>query len=183
MLWKTSKQRSKDTILQSARDNAIEDCRKIIDALPKENPSLGHMINPCAKVGTSSHNMGMLANIITASVKSTPQCYKSGQQGHLKRFPESSLREHTLVYTETILDGGMHNQVLLLGTSALPQELTKKNPILYSCTALKTPQSSSPPLPVPFQTDKSLFDDRQNKLEKDRSLWPFLRQTSRTGKL
>lgn len=30
---------------------------------------------------------------------------------------------------------------------------------------------------------RSLFDGRQNRLEKDRSPWPFLRQTSRTGKL
>ncbi|RMC21723.1 hypothetical protein DUI87_02592 [Hirundo rustica rustica] len=48
-----------------------------------KNPSLEDMINACAKVGTGSHNMDMLANTIMAAVKQTPHCFKCGQQGHI----------------------------------------------------------------------------------------------------
>lgn len=78
-------------ILRLARDNANEDCRKIIDALPKENLSLEDMINACAKVGTMSHSMDMLANAMAAAMKTfhkqTLRCYKCEQQGHMKVNP------------------------------------------------------------------------------------------------
>lgn len=71
------------------------DCRKIIDALPKENPSLEDMINACAKVGTGSHNMDMLANTIIAAVKQTPHCYRCGQ-GHVRaNCPQQSTPQGT----------------------------------------------------------------------------------------
>lgn len=75
-------------IVRLAQDNANEDCKQIIDALPKENPSLEDMINACTKVGTVSHSMDMLANAMAAAMKplhkQTLRCYKCGQQGHMK---------------------------------------------------------------------------------------------------
>lgn len=69
-------------IVRLAQDNANEDCSKIIDALPEENPSLEDMINACAKVGTISHSMAMLANAMAAAMKplheETLRCYKCG---------------------------------------------------------------------------------------------------------
>lgn len=37
----------KQLILQLAKDNANEDCWKILELLPNENPSLDEMINAC----------------------------------------------------------------------------------------------------------------------------------------
>lgn len=71
-------------ILQLARDNANEDCQKIIELLPNESLSLNDMINACSKVGSHSHNMILLADSIAAAVRASPQYYKCGQQGRLK---------------------------------------------------------------------------------------------------
>lgn len=82
-------------ILQLAQDNANQDCRKVTEALPKDNPSLEETINGFAKVGTGSCNMGLLANSITAAVKPTPHCYKCGQ-GHSKvNCPHKSIPQRT----------------------------------------------------------------------------------------
>lgn len=48
-----------------------KDCRKIIDALAKEDPPLEDTINICTKIGIGSYNIGMLANSITAPAKLT----------------------------------------------------------------------------------------------------------------
>ncbi|XP_058719366.1 endogenous retrovirus group K member 113 Gag polyprotein-like [Poecile atricapillus] len=45
---------------QLARDNANEDCRKIIEALPGD-PSIPEMVRACAKVGSVGHKMSALA--------------------------------------------------------------------------------------------------------------------------
>lgn len=42
------------------------------------------MINACAKVGSESYNMSLLADCIAAAVKLTYQCYRCGQQGQLR---------------------------------------------------------------------------------------------------
>lgn len=75
-------------ILQLTKDNANEDCQKIIELLPNENLSLNEMINACAKVGSQSHNAALLANSIVIAVKLALQCCKCGQQGHFRtNFP------------------------------------------------------------------------------------------------
>lgn len=71
-------------ILQLAKDNANEDCWRIIELLPNENPSPDEMINACTKVRSNSHNMSLLADSVAAAVKLTPRCYRCGQQDHLK---------------------------------------------------------------------------------------------------
>ncbi|KAF4791168.1 hypothetical protein TURU_133462 [Turdus rufiventris] len=77
--------------MKLARDYASEECRKIINTLPKENPSLEEMINACAKVGTASHNMEVLANSFAAAVIPRVQCFNCGQQGHVKaNYPYKS---------------------------------------------------------------------------------------------
>lgn len=38
----------------------------------------------CAKVGSESHSMSLLANSTAAAVRLPPHCYKCGQQGHMK---------------------------------------------------------------------------------------------------
>lgn len=79
-------------ILQLAQDNVNQDCKKVIDALPKDNPYLEEMINAFAKVGTGSYNVDLLANSITAAMKLTPCCYK----GHLKvNCPHKSIPQGT----------------------------------------------------------------------------------------
>lgn len=55
-------------ILQLAWDNANEDCKRAIDLLPKENPSLSESIDVCAKVRTDSYNMALLADSFAATV-------------------------------------------------------------------------------------------------------------------
>lgn len=42
------------------------------------------MINACAKVGSESHSMSLLANSTAAAVRLPPHYYKCGQQGHMK---------------------------------------------------------------------------------------------------
>lgn len=71
-------------IIQLAQDNPNEDCRKAIYLLSKENLSLEEMINACAKVGTESYNMDLLANSLTSAVRLTLHWYRCGQQGHRK---------------------------------------------------------------------------------------------------
>ncbi|KAL2295251.1 hypothetical protein Nmel_018414 [Mimus melanotis] len=71
-------------LLQLAQDNANEDCRKIISALPKENPSLEEIINACTRVGTALHNMDMLANSFAAALRLRVHCFICGQPGHVK---------------------------------------------------------------------------------------------------
>lgn len=66
-------------VLQLAKDNANEDCQKVIELIPNENPSLNDLINACAKVRSDTHKMTMLADSITPIVKVTPQCFKCGQ--------------------------------------------------------------------------------------------------------
>ncbi|TRZ08878.1 hypothetical protein HGM15179_018227, partial [Zosterops borbonicus] len=74
--------------LTTKEDNDNEDCQKVIELLRNENPSLNELINACAKVGSNSHNMTMLADSIAASVK-IRRCKEtkvSGQQVNLKYF-------------------------------------------------------------------------------------------------
>lgn len=104
-------------ILQLAQDNANEDCRKIIDALPKENPSLEDMINACPKVVTGSHNMDMFANTITAAVKQTPHCYRCGQQGRVKvnwshqSIPQGTFQRQPQMYWTQVVSDQRPNMV------------------------------------------------------------------------
>lgn len=80
MLWK-----NKLLILLLARDNAHEDCWKVIELLHNENPSQNELINASAKVGYNYHSMAVLADSIAATVKVAPHCYKlQTLQGHLK---------------------------------------------------------------------------------------------------
>lgn len=58
-------------ILLLTRDNANEDCRKATDLLPRENPSLNEMINACAKAGTVSYKMVLLADFLAAAMSSS----------------------------------------------------------------------------------------------------------------
>lgn len=71
-------------ILQLARDNVNDECRKAIDLLPKENPTLEEMINTCAKVGNVSHQITMLAESLVTVAKVTSRCSPCRQQGHDK---------------------------------------------------------------------------------------------------
>ncbi|XP_037994398.1 uncharacterized protein LOC119701599 [Motacilla alba alba] len=69
-------------MLLLAQSNANEDCRKAIDLLPRENPSLDEMIQACAEVGTPSY---LLADSLAAALRSW-QCYGCGQLGHIKAY-------------------------------------------------------------------------------------------------
>uniref|UniRef100_A0A8U8B8W6 Uncharacterized protein n=1 Tax=Geospiza parvula TaxID=87175 RepID=A0A8U8B8W6_GEOPR len=70
-------------ILELARSNANEDCKKAIDLLPRTNPSLDEMIDACAKVETVSYKMTVLADSLAAALRSC-ECYGCGQLGHMK---------------------------------------------------------------------------------------------------
>lgn len=66
----------KNTLLQQlARDNANEDCRKIVEALPGE-PSIADMVTACSEVGT----------VIAAALrtKAAQKCFGCGKDGHVK---------------------------------------------------------------------------------------------------
>lgn len=66
---------------QLAKDNANEDCQKIIEALPGD-PSLADMVAACSKVGTVEHKVAALAAALKA--KSTSKCYTCGKEGHVR---------------------------------------------------------------------------------------------------
>lgn len=48
-------------------------------------------MNVCAKVGTASYSIDLLANSLAAAVKASCQPYRKGQQGHMKvSYPHKS---------------------------------------------------------------------------------------------
>uniref|UniRef100_A0A8C0ZAV7 CCHC-type domain-containing protein n=1 Tax=Cyanistes caeruleus TaxID=156563 RepID=A0A8C0ZAV7_CYACU len=61
---------------QLARDNANEDCRKIIEALPGD-PSIPKMVRACTKVGSVGHKMSALAAALASK--------QPGRQGGSKK--------------------------------------------------------------------------------------------------
>uniref|UniRef100_A0A8C5X7Z7 CCHC-type domain-containing protein n=1 Tax=Malurus cyaneus samueli TaxID=2593467 RepID=A0A8C5X7Z7_9PASS len=64
-------------VKQLARDNANEDCRKVIDSLPGD-PSVSNMVHACVKIGTIDHKMSALAAVLRPQKK----CFECGQTGH-----------------------------------------------------------------------------------------------------
>ncbi|XP_054243074.1 endogenous retrovirus group K member 113 Gag polyprotein-like [Indicator indicator] len=66
---------------QLAKDNANEDCQKIIDALPGE-PSIADMVTACSKVGTTDFKMASLAAALRS--KGPKKCFNCGKEGHLR---------------------------------------------------------------------------------------------------
>lgn len=114
--------------MQLTKDNANEDCRKIIELLPNENPSLNELINGCAKAGSRSHNMILLGNSIAAAVRVSPQYCKYKQQGHLKT--------------------NCSCKPILTGTNPLKDQGKERLSVRRGCMKTKT----SPHLPVAYMT-------------------------------
>ncbi|XP_064501662.1 endogenous retrovirus group K member 113 Gag polyprotein-like [Pseudopipra pipra] len=65
--------------LELAKDNANEDCQRIIEAMPG-TPSIPEMVAACSKVGSVAHKMTALAAVL----RPNPKCYGCGKQGHVK---------------------------------------------------------------------------------------------------
>ncbi|XP_074716880.1 uncharacterized protein LOC141940007 [Strix uralensis] len=66
---------------QLAKDNANEDCQKIIQSLPGD-PSIPDMVAACSKVGTVEHKMAALATAM--NMRNTGKCFGCGKDGHMK---------------------------------------------------------------------------------------------------
>uniref|UniRef100_A0A8C7EAS0 CCHC-type domain-containing protein n=1 Tax=Nothoprocta perdicaria TaxID=30464 RepID=A0A8C7EAS0_NOTPE len=64
---------------QLAKENANEDCQKVIEAMPGK-PTVPEMVAACSKVGSVEHNMTALA----AALRPSPTCFRCGQEGHVK---------------------------------------------------------------------------------------------------
>ncbi|XP_074894910.1 uncharacterized protein LOC142035984 [Buteo buteo] len=63
---------------QLARDNADEDCQKIIQALPGD-PSVPDMVAACSKAGTLEHMVTTIAN----AMRNSGKCCGCGSEGHI----------------------------------------------------------------------------------------------------
>ncbi|XP_074894907.1 uncharacterized protein LOC142035983 isoform X2 [Buteo buteo] len=63
---------------QLARDNANEDCQKIIQALPGD-PSVPDMVAACSKAGTLEHTVTTIAN----AMRNSGKCCGCGSEGHI----------------------------------------------------------------------------------------------------
>lgn len=70
-------------VKQLARDNANEDCRKIIEAL-QGDPSIEDMVTACAKVGSVKYKMSELATTMSALWLENQKCFCCGKAGHQK---------------------------------------------------------------------------------------------------
>ncbi|XP_071658837.1 uncharacterized protein [Patagioenas fasciata] len=70
-------------VKQLARDNANEDCQKVIETLPRD-PALEAMITACAKVGSVEHEMTALATAMAVARVQEYTCYGCGQNGHVR---------------------------------------------------------------------------------------------------
>ncbi|TRZ11339.1 hypothetical protein HGM15179_015769 [Zosterops borbonicus] len=64
---------------QLAKDNANDNCRKIIESLPGD-PTLTDMVQACSKVGSVDYKMSALAAVLQPAQK----CCGCGQQRHVK---------------------------------------------------------------------------------------------------
>ncbi|KAM9590809.1 endogenous retrovirus group K member 5 Gag polyprotein-like [Morphnus guianensis] len=74
---------------QLAKDNANEDCEKIIQALPGD-PSIPDMVAACSKVGTVEHKVSaqaaaqMAALATVMNMRHSGKCFGCGKEGHIK---------------------------------------------------------------------------------------------------
>ncbi|XP_040975489.1 endogenous retrovirus group K member 8 Gag polyprotein-like [Aquila chrysaetos chrysaetos] len=74
---------------QLAKDNANEDCQKIIQALPGD-PSIPDMVAACSKVGTVEHKAAVQSAAQVAALatpmnmKNSGKCFGCGREGHIK---------------------------------------------------------------------------------------------------
>jgi len=78
-------------ILQLAKDNANDECKCVISAMPNKNPCLLELKEACGKVRTTTYHMEQLTKTFAAAVRVTPRCYICGSKGHLKRQCPSKL--------------------------------------------------------------------------------------------
>lgn len=63
---------------QLVKDNANEDCQKIIQALPGD-PSVPDMVAACSKVGTLVHTVTTIVN----AMRNSGKCSGCGSEGHI----------------------------------------------------------------------------------------------------
>ena len=76
------------------RDNANEECRKIIDALPGD-PEVTDMVKACAKVGSGNQKRSALAAFLQPVHASSGREPKQPKQVKKRKRPKPSQKENT----------------------------------------------------------------------------------------
>uniref|UniRef100_A0A8C3DMF3 Retroviral nucleocapsid Gag protein p24 C-terminal domain-containing protein n=1 Tax=Corvus moneduloides TaxID=1196302 RepID=A0A8C3DMF3_CORMO len=79
---------------QLVRDNANEECRKIIDALPGD-PEVTDMVEACAKVGSGNQRRSALAAFLQPVHASSSREPKQPKQVKKRKRPKPSQKENT----------------------------------------------------------------------------------------
>ena len=83
-------QAARDALLkQLAVEIASADPQKVLQSLKNADPSITDMIKACQDVGTVSHKMALLADMLAARLDAGTvqrmKCYSCGEPGHVQR--------------------------------------------------------------------------------------------------
>lgn len=92
-------QAARDALLkQLAVEIASADPQKVLQSLKNADPSIADMIKACQDVGTASHKMALLADMLAARLDAgTAQrmkCYSCGEPGHVQRDCKKPKQAH-----------------------------------------------------------------------------------------